>query len=77
MVAIAKVDAETKDYIVKFLSENGIEDLRITHNLPYICIEENKHYAVDAEGRVSREGVPIMKSALQKIVMWFWLRMII
>lgn len=58
LVAIAKVDAETKDYIVKFLSENGIEDLRITHNLPYICIEENKHYAVDAEGRVSREGVP-------------------
>ncbi len=58
LLEIVKKNEEAKDYIVEFLKEEDIVDLRITHNKPYIKIGNYNRYRLDEEGKVSDDRIP-------------------
>lgn len=55
LVEIARFDEKTKDCVVKFLKQNGIEDYRITHGLPYVRVGYSDNYRVNGTGNLSEE----------------------
>lgn len=57
LVEIAKTSDQAKEVIVAFLQQNGIEDFRITHGLPYIRINNYQCWRVEDDIRISNEEV--------------------
>lgn len=58
LVAIAKTDEKTKARIVHLLAINGIEDFRITHDLPYVRTGYESSYGVTKDGQTSAQNIP-------------------
>ncbi len=58
LVKIAQTDEKAKEVVVYFLERQGVKDLRITDDAPYIEVGHDNFYRVRSRGRSSKNKVP-------------------
>lgn len=57
LIALAKTDDEAKNLVQAVIKDNGIEDYRLTHDLPYVKMGDSC-YTVNDDGILSEESIP-------------------